>query len=67
MNRDTLIADEGMIYTDGNTYGSVIHLAEGINKEDFYQITVAEYEALHPTPEIDFWEDEDEDDEYDLY
>ena len=46
MERETLIADEGMIYTDGNTYGSVIYLAKGMNKENFYQTTKAEYEAL---------------------
>ena len=44
MERETLIADEGMIYTDGNTYGSVIYLANGMNKDNFYQITKAEYE-----------------------
>lgn len=52
MARETLIADKGMIYTDGETYGSVIYLAEGVNKEDFYQIPLSEYEALQATEEV---------------
>lgn len=44
MDREILRADEGMIYTDGNTYGSIIYLAEGMSADNFYQITLSEYE-----------------------
>ena len=40
-----IIASEGMILTNGETYGTEIFLAEGVSAEDFYEITKAEYEA----------------------
>lgn len=46
MDRKVLTADEGMILTDGNTYGRIIYLADGMSADDFRQITEAEYEAL---------------------
>ena len=47
MERKTLIADEGMIYTNGESvYGYILHLAEGIDETSFYQIAVEEYEEL---------------------
>lgn len=42
--RVTLKADEGHIYTNGETYGKVIHLAVGVDKGSYYQITMDEYE-----------------------
>ncbi len=39
-----IIADEGMILTDGETYGKVIFLGAERNADDFYEITQAEYE-----------------------
>ena len=44
MNRVILKADKDFIYTDGETYGSVICLAVGLSGEEFYQIPIAEYE-----------------------
>lgn len=53
MARETLIADKkGIMYTDGETYGSEIYLAEGLNKEGFHEIPISEYEALQPTEEV---------------
>ena len=43
--RTILKADEGYIYTNGEIYGSVIYLAEGVSKDDFHQITKEEYET----------------------
>lgn len=52
MERKVLYADEGMIYTDGNTYGSIIYLAENMSEDSFYQIPLSEYEALQATEEV---------------
>jgi hypothetical protein len=39
-------ADEGKMLTDGNTYGSIIYLAADRSVEEFYEITIAEYEKI---------------------
>lgn len=41
--RNILKADDGYVYTDGEIYGTKIYLAEGKSAEDFYLITVEEY------------------------
>ena len=46
MDRITLIADDGMYYTNGVIYGKQIHLAEGMTTDGFYQITEEEYNAI---------------------
>ena len=46
MERIILNAREGYILTDGNTYGTTIYLAIGKSKEDFKEISVAEYEKM---------------------
>lgn len=51
MTKDTittikLTAAEGMILTDGTTYGRVIFLAEGRSEENFFEITIEEYERI---------------------
>lgn len=41
--RTILHAEEGMILTDGNTYGRVIMLGENRSTEEFREITEEEY------------------------
>ena len=44
--RTILYADEGMVLTDGTTYGKQIYLAEGISGDAFYEITDGEYATI---------------------
>lgn len=44
--RTVIYADEGMVLTDGNTYGTTIFLAEGESGEEYREITREEYERL---------------------
>ena len=47
MNKRTVIsAEEGKILTNGEIYGRVIYLAEGVSAEGFHEITEAEYEEI---------------------
>lgn len=46
MDRVILTASEGMILTDGVTYGTKIYLADGKNRDNFYEITKEEYEKM---------------------
>ena len=39
-------ADSGKILTDGNTYGSVIYLASNRSVDEFYEISITEYEKI---------------------
>ena len=44
MDRKTLYASDGMILTDGEIYGTQIHLADGVDESKFYEISREEYE-----------------------
>ena len=46
MDIEVLIADEGMVYTDGECYGKRIYLGENRSSSEFWQITEAEYEKM---------------------
>ena len=41
-----LVADKGMVVTNGETHGEVIRLAEGMSDEGYYEITREEYEDI---------------------
>ena len=45
--RKVLTANEGYIYTNGESYGTIIYLAEDIAPETYYQITLEEYNELN--------------------
>lgn len=42
--RIVLTAEDGMVLTNGETYGTVIYLAEGVDASTFREITKEEYE-----------------------
>lgn len=42
----TLIADEGMILTDGEHYGKTVYLACGRDGSEYHEIPEAEYDAM---------------------
>lgn len=44
--RNVLYADEGKILTNGETYGKIIYLADGIDATTFYEITDEEYAQI---------------------
>ncbi len=46
MERIILKAKDGYIYTNGTEYGKIIYLANGINPNDYYEITEEEYNAI---------------------
>lgn len=55
-----IYADDGMVLTNGEIYGTEIYLAEGASEKDWHEITQAEYEEIEkaqlekalPTEEI---------------
>ena len=42
----TIFAEEGMVLTDGEIFGTTISLAEGRSADDFREITKEEYDKL---------------------
>ena len=52
--RTIIYADEGMILTDGETYGTTIFLAEGESGDLYKEITREEYEQMLNSENEDF-------------
>ena len=46
VTRTVLIADEGMVLTNGEFFGKAVYLAEGASGESFKEISEEEYHAL---------------------
>lgn len=46
IKRTVITASEGMILTDGKSYGRVIGLATDRNPNEFYEIPEAEYQRI---------------------
>lgn len=46
ITRTVLTADDGMILTDGKSYGRKIYLAEGADATAYREITEEEYERI---------------------
>ncbi len=46
MSRIVLKATEGMIYTNGESFGRTVFLGTGDSPDNWYEITEAEYEAM---------------------
>jgi hypothetical protein len=46
MGREILIANKGMVLTDGETYGKKIYLSVGMSADKFYEITDEQYWEL---------------------
>lgn len=44
--RIVLYAESGKVLTNGETYGTIIHLADGISPYTYYEITDEEYQAI---------------------
>lgn len=44
--RTTLYADEGMILTDGEHFGKIVHLEIGADASKWHEITMEEYESI---------------------
>lgn len=44
MNRLMMVATEGMILTNGETYGTEVYLGSGDSPDNWYEISLAEYE-----------------------
>lgn len=44
--RIVLYAESGKVLTNGETYGTIIHLADGVSADSFYEITQEEYERI---------------------
>ena len=44
--RITLYAEGGMILTDGENYGRIVHLAADADASGWHEITEAEYERI---------------------
>ena len=44
--RMIIYAEDGHVLTNGEIYGTQIFLADGLNAEDFYEITDKEYQKI---------------------
>ena len=45
-NQTVLKAEEGKLLTNGDTFGIVVYLAKNDSADNWYEITVEEYETM---------------------
>ena len=53
MERQVLIANDGMVLTNGEIYGKEIYLADGMGADMFYEVTQVEYDEIMAQDETD--------------
>ena len=46
MNRMKMVATDGMVLTNGETYGREVFICTGDSPDNWYEITVAAYEKI---------------------
>ena len=46
MSRIKLVATEGMIYTNGESFGRTVFLGTGDSPDNWHEITESEYQAI---------------------
>lgn len=52
ITRIKITASEGMVLTNGTTYGTVIFLSEGQTGDEYYEITQEEYKEILKNEEL---------------
>ena len=45
-DRNILKADEGKVFTNGETFGTTVYLGKNDSADNWYEITVEEYETI---------------------
>ena len=50
MKRIVLKADEGMIYTNFNTWGTIIYLSNEEDKDGFFQVPFERFQEIFDEP-----------------
>lgn len=56
--RMVIYADDNKVLTNGKTYGTQIFLADGESADDYYEISVEEYEEILRAQEDDIQQNE---------
>ena len=54
MERNILVAPDGQYYTDGETYGAEVYLAEGLDGSNYYLIDKSEVVNFEPATKEDY-------------
>ena len=57
MERTILKARQGYVFTNGTDYGKIIYLANGVNPDDYHEITDEEYNKIIEEQEKDIIEE----------
>lgn len=56
--RMVIYADDNKVLTNGKTYGTQIFLADGESADDYYEISVEEYEEILRAQDDDIQQNE---------